>query len=57
MIRIQDIKIIIQTTIDLINEKGEQMNAITVWEICTKANVERRLVNYHFRNQFSYVFQ
>lgn len=44
-------EIIIQATIDLINEKGEQMNSITVREICKKANVGLGLVNYHFGNK------
>lgn len=42
---------IIQTTIDLINEKGEQMTGITVREICKRANVGLGLVNYHFENK------
>lgn len=44
-------EIIIQATIDLINEKGEQMSSITVREICKKANVGLGLVNYHFGNK------
>lgn len=44
-------EIIIQATIDLIHEKGEQMNEITVREICKKANVGLGLVNYHFGNK------
>lgn len=44
-------EIIIQATIDLINEKGEQLNNITVREICKKANVGLGLVNYHFGNK------
>ncbi len=44
-------EIIIQATIDLINEKGEQMSGITVREICKKANVGLGLVNYHFGNK------
>ena len=44
-------EIIIQATIDLINEKEEQMNDITVREICKKANVGLGLVNYHFGNK------
>lgn len=44
-------EIIMQATIDLINEKGEQMNGITVREICKKANVGLGLVNYHFGNK------
>ncbi|MCI8639309.1 MAG: helix-turn-helix transcriptional regulator [Coprococcus sp.] len=39
---------IIQATIDLINEKGAQMNALTVREICQKANIGLGLINYHF---------
>ncbi len=42
---------IIQAAIDLINEKGEEMNTITVREICRKANVGLGLVNYHFGNK------
>jgi len=44
-------EIIIQATIDLINERGERMNDITVREICKKANVGLGLVNYHFGNK------
>lgn len=44
-------EIIIQATIDLINEKGEQMDSITVREICQKANVGLGLINYHFENK------
>ena len=44
-------EIIIQATIDLINEKGEQMHDIIVREICRKANVGLGLVNYHFENK------
>ncbi|HBI60557.1 MAG TPA: hypothetical protein DDY31_05010 [Lachnospiraceae bacterium] len=44
-------EIIIQATIDLINEKGEEINSITVREICKKANVGLGLVNYYFGNK------
>lgn len=44
-------EIIIQATIELINEKGEHMDGITVREICKKANVGLGLVNYHFGNK------
>ena len=42
---------IIQATIDLIEEKGERMDFITVREICKKANVGLGLVNYYFENK------
>ncbi len=42
---------IINATVDLIEEKGEQINAITVREICKKANVGLGLVNYYFENK------
>lgn len=42
---------IIQATIALIEEKGEQLNTITVREICKKANVGLGLVNYYFENK------
>lgn len=41
----------IQATIDLIQEKGEQIQEITVREICKKANVGLGLLNYHFENK------
>lgn len=44
-------EIIINATIDLINEKGGQMDCITVRKICKKANVGLGLVNYHFGNK------
>ena len=44
-------EIIIQAAIDLIQEKGEQMDSITVREICKKADVGLGLVNYHFGNK------
>lgn len=42
---------IIQATIDLIHERGEQMDGITVRDICQKADVGLGLVNYHFENK------
>lgn len=42
---------IIQAAIALINDKGEQVNEITVRDICKKANVGLGLVNYHFGNK------
>lgn len=42
---------IIQATIDLIEEKGEQLNTVTVREICKKAKVGLGLVNYYFKNK------
>lgn len=42
---------IIQATIELIQEKGEQIQEITVREICRKANVGLGLLNYHFENK------
>lgn len=44
-------ELIIQTTIDLIREKGEAMEEITVREICRRADVGLGLVNYHFENK------
>ena len=41
----------IQAAIELIEEKGETMNDITVREICKRANVGLGLVNYHFENK------
>lgn len=42
---------IIQATIDLIQERGEQLQEITVREICKRANVGLGLLNYHFENK------
>ena len=44
-------EMIMGAAIDLINEKGGQMDGITVREICKKANVGLGLVNYHFGNK------
>ena len=42
---------IIQTTIALIEEKGEDLDNIIVREISKKAGVGLGLVNYHFGNK------
>ena len=42
---------IIQVTIEMINEKGDRLNEITVREICKKSGVGLGLVNYHFGNK------
>ncbi|MDE6550122.1 MAG: TetR/AcrR family transcriptional regulator [Clostridia bacterium] len=42
---------IIEATIELIEEKGEQIDAITVREICKKAEVGLGLVNYYFESK------
>lgn len=42
---------IIQATIALIEEKGENIDEITVREICKKADVGLGLVNYYFENK------
>lgn len=42
---------IMQTTIELIEEKGEHLEEITVREICKRADVGLGLVNYHFGNK------
>ncbi len=42
---------IIQATIEMINEKGDRLNEITVREICKKSGVGLGLVNYHFGNK------
>lgn len=42
---------IIQATIALIEEKGDNIDAITVRDICKKAQVGLGLVNYYFENK------
>lgn len=42
---------IIQATIALIEEKGEQIQSITIREICKRANVGLGLVHYYFANK------
>ena len=42
---------IIQATMELIEEKGEHLDEITVREICKRADVGLGLVNYHFGNK------
>jgi len=42
---------IIQATIALIEEKGENIDAITMREICKKAEVGLGLINYYFENK------
>lgn len=44
-------KAIMQATIELIEEKGEHLEEITVREICKRAGVGLGLVNYHFENK------
>lgn len=44
-------KAIMQATIELIEEKGEYIEEITVREICKRAGVGLGLVNYHFENK------
>lgn len=50
-VRMESRETIIQTTVALIEEKGEQVNKITVREICKRANVGLGLVNYYFGNK------
>ena len=42
---------IIQTTIALIEEKGENLDTITIREISKRAGIGLGLVNYHFGNK------
>ncbi len=42
---------IIRATIDLIEERGENVDTITVREICKKAEVGLGLINYYFENK------
>lgn len=48
---------IIQATIELIEEKGENIDAITMREICKKADVGLGLINYHFENKDNLIAQ
>lgn len=42
---------IIEATIQLIEEKGDDLNQVTMREICERAGVGLGLVNYHFGNK------
>lgn len=42
---------IIQATIELINEKGEHIDEITMRDICQRAGVGLGLINYHFQSK------
>lgn len=42
---------IIRATTELIEEKGERIDAITVREICKRADVGLGLINYYFENK------
>ncbi len=42
---------IMQAAIDLIKEKGDRMDEITVRDICKRAGVGLGLVNYHFESK------
>ncbi len=42
---------IIQATMELLQEKGERLQEITVREICKRANIGLGLLNYHFENK------
>ncbi len=46
---------IIQATIEMINEKGDRLDEITVREICKKSGVGLGLVNYHFWNKEKFI--
>lgn len=42
---------IIKATIELIEERGDKLNTITVREICKRSQVGLGLINYHFENK------
>lgn len=48
---------ILQAAIQLIEEKGERLEEITVREICKRAGVGLGLVNYHFGNKDALIEQ
>ena len=55
--RMDNKEAIIQAAIELIEEKGKQIDEITVRDICKKAGVGLGLVNYHFGNKDALIEQ